>query len=104
MDEKNYFDNIAEYKLLAKHEVGQNFLIDKAVAKRIVDLADIVEGDTVLEIGSGAGSLSYFIAKTPSKATLIDIDPGLVAKVQGDFAQNDNVEAEQANALKYDLS
>jgi hypothetical protein len=28
MDEEHYFEKVAEYKLLAKHEVGQNFLVD----------------------------------------------------------------------------
>ena len=38
MNEEQYFEKIAEYKLLAKHEVGQNFLIDSDASKRIVDL------------------------------------------------------------------
>jgi len=62
MDENRYFETIAEYKLLAKHEVGQNFLIDKNVSKRIVDLLKVDHDDRVLEIGSGAGSLSFYLA------------------------------------------
>lgn len=104
MDEKEYFNIISEYKLLAKHEVGQNFLADPSVANKIVGLANLASSDKVLEIGSGAGSLSYFIARSGASATLIDIDPGLVIKLQGDFSENPNVKVEQANALKYDLS
>ena len=81
MNEEQYFEKIAEYKLLAKHEVGQNFLIDSDTSKRIVDLAEIDENDTVLEIGSGAGSLSYFIEQKATQADLIDIDDGLVQKL-----------------------
>jgi hypothetical protein len=40
MDEEHYFEKIGEYKLLAKHEVGQNFLIDASIAKKIVALAN----------------------------------------------------------------
>lgn len=33
MDEAKYFETIAQYKLLAKKEVGQNFLADRSIAK-----------------------------------------------------------------------
>lgn len=104
MNEEHYFETISEYKLLAKHEVGQNFLVDKTSAKRIVDLLQIEEGDHVLEIGSGAGSLSYYLSFHSNPITLIDIDEGLVTKLKNDFASNQNIEVLQANALKYDIS
>ena len=102
MDETKYFEKIAEYKLLAKHEVGQNFLIDSETSKRIVDLAEINAEDRVLEIGSGAGSLSFFIEKTPAKATLIDIDEGLVQKLLEDFKDSNHMTPTIGNAMKYD--
>lgn len=99
-----YFEEIAQHKLLAKHEVGQNFLIDPEAAERIVSLGEFGETDNVLEIGSGAGSLSYFIASSSIKnADLIDIDEGLVTKLQNDFADVDNINVKQANALKTDM-
>ena len=87
MDERRYFETIASYKLLAKHEVGQNFLIDTDAAKRIVDEADIQTGEKVLEIGSGAGSLTFFLAQTAGRIEAIDIDEGLIAKLQEDFGE-----------------
>ena len=63
INQEEYFENVASYKLLAKHEVGQNFLIDQDVARKIVSFLEIKEGDHVLEIGSGAGSLSFFLAQ-----------------------------------------
>lgn len=104
MDKNAYFEKIAEYKLLAKHEVGQNFLVDSDLCEKIVSLADITIEDHVLEIGSGAGSLSYFIAQTKGESTLIDIDEGLVTKLQEDFEKDENVKVEQANVMRYDLS
>ena len=102
MNEEQYFEKIAEYKLLAKHEVGQNFLIDADAAKKIVDLAEIEEADNVLEIGSGAGSLSYFIEQSASKADLIDIDEGLVQKLKEDYANSKTVSPMVGNAMKWD--
>lgn len=104
MDEQKYFERIAEYKLLAKHEVGQNFLIDPTVCEKIVSLLELSSNEQVLEIGCGAGSLSFFLAKNDqASSTLIDIDEGLVTKLQEDFASCPNVKVLQANALKFDL-
>jgi 16S rRNA (adenine1518-N6/adenine1519-N6)-dimethyltransferase len=104
MTEDKYFEKIKEYKLLAKHEVGQNFLCDPVVSKEIVDMALLKKEDRVLEIGCGAGSLSYFIAKADSQADLIDIDEGLITKLQGDFAGISSVHPLMANVMRFDLS
>ena len=88
MNEETYFENVRSYKLLAKKEVGQNFLGEPTYAKKIVDLLEAEENDQILEIGCGAGSLSYFLSLGPAKSDLIDIDEGLLAKLKGDFEGN----------------
>jgi len=103
-NEEKYFEAIKEYKLLAKHEVGQNFLADPRTSEAIVKLAELKRGDEVLEIGSGAGSLSYFIAQSPAHSVLLDIDEGLIAKLSFDFKGCDNVKPMMGNVLKHDLS
>ena len=102
MDEERYFEGIESYRLLAKHEVGQNFLIDRDAANGIVSLLDIKEGDRVLEIGSGAGSLTYFLSLTSGKVEAIDIDEGLIAKLQNDFGNA--VDVHYGNAAKWDYA
>ncbi len=100
MDKQRYFETIASYKLLAKHEVGQNFLVDADAAERIVLEADIQPGEKVLEIGSGAGSLTFFLAESEGEVEAIDIDEGLIAKLQDDFKEDVNVH--YGNAAKWD--
>lgn len=85
INQEEYFESVASYKLLAKHEVGQNFLIDQDVAKKIISFLEIKEGDHILEIGSGAGSLSFFLAQYDEPIDLIDIDEALVTKLQHDL-------------------
>ena len=72
--DKDYFEKIKGYKLIANKSLGQNFLINPDTAKKIVDLLEINEKDKVLEIGAGLGSLSYFLAKSPGFSELIDVD------------------------------
>ena len=102
MDERHYFETIASYKLLAKHEVGQNFLVDADAAKRIVNEADIQKGEKVIEIGSGAGSLTFFLSQSEGDVEAIDIDEGLIAKLQGEFEGVVNVH--YGNAAKFDYA
>ncbi len=102
MDRERYFKGIEEYRLLAKHEVGQNFLIDSDAAERIVSLLEMEEGEKVLEIGSGAGSLTYFLLEGKGETEAIDIDEALIEKLRQDFGDKANVH--YGNAVKWDYA
>ena len=104
MTEELYFEGVKSYKLLAKKEVGQNFLVDSSVAKRIVSLLEAKDGEKVLEIGCGAGSLTYFLSEGPAKTEAIDIDEGLLLKLNKDFEGNPFLNIHQGNAMKFDYS
>ena len=51
--------------MLIKHKksLGQNFLVDKNIIKKIVDEGSLKYNDFVLEIGPGSGNLTEFILK-----------------------------------------
>ena len=102
MDKQQYFAGIETYRLMAKHEVGQNFLIDYDAAERIVNAAEIKPGEQVIEIGSGAGSLTYFLSLSEGEVTAIDIDEALILKLQQDFG--DSVQVQYGNGAKWDYS
>ena len=104
MSEKEFFENIKIYKLIANRSLGQNFLVNPTVAGKIVNLLEIKEGDNVLEIGAGLGSLSYFIVKSQEKCQLIDIDERMLTFLNEQFANCNNIEIKRQNILKHDLS
>ena len=104
MNEKEFFENIKSYKLLANKSLGQNFLINPSVAEKIVGLLDLKDGDKVLEIGAGLGSLSYFLAKSPSNCQLIDIDERMLTFLNEHFGNLENIEIKRQNVLKHNLS
>ena len=91
------------YKLLANKSLGQNFLINPEVAKGIVNLLEISDDDEVIEIGSGLGSLSYFLTKFPAKTQLIDIDERMLQFLNDQFGTCKNVVIRRQNILKEDL-
>jgi len=47
-----------------KKEFGQNFLLDENILQKIVDACQIDKQTVIIEIGSGYGHLTSFLAKT----------------------------------------
>ena len=69
----------------AKKSLGQNFLIDKNILKKIVNVVDI-KNKTVLEVGPGTGNLtSYILSKKPKKVFVIEKDKNLSIKLLNTF-------------------
>ena len=103
MNEKEYFEKVKSYKLIANKSLGQNFLINSDKAKQIVGLLDINDGDNILEIGAGLGSLSYFLSESKGKCELIDIDERMLMFLNDEFKSTKNIVVKRQNILKYDL-
>ena len=58
-----------------KKSLGQNFLIDKNIIKKIVEIENINENTTILEIGPGYGNLTkVLISKKPKKVIAVEKD------------------------------
>jgi len=69
----------------AKKSLGQNFLIDKNIINKIVNIVDIKDKN-VLEIGPGTGNLTVeILKKKPKKIILIEKDNNLVDLLQNKF-------------------
>lgn len=66
-----------EYKhthIAAKKKLGQNFLLDRNIPRKIVRESGIKEGDRVLEIGPGFGALTTAILEVMPSFTAIEKD------------------------------
>lgn len=63
--------------LSTKYTLGQNFLINDAILKKIVDLAELQPEDDLVEIGPGLGTLTIALLKTAGRVTSIERDPDL---------------------------
>ena len=76
-------------KFKAKKSLGQNFLIDKNIIKRIIEEGKITANETVLEIGPGTGNLTEEIIKQkPKKIILIEKDNKLSEELLLKFGNN----------------
>lgn len=61
--------------------LGQNFVIDANTCQKIVRLAVISQGDHVVEIGPGLGSLTLALLQATNKVTAIEIDQRLATQL-----------------------
>jgi len=69
----------------AKKSLGQNFLIDKNIIKKIVNTTN-VKDKIILEIGPGTGNLtSEILIKSPKKIYVIEKDESLVSYLKKNF-------------------
>jgi len=73
-------------------KLGQNFVIDGNTVRRIVRVAGVQPGETVVEVGPGLGSLTLGILETGASVVAVEIDKRLAAQLP------DTVRALQPNA------
>ncbi len=69
---------LERHRLLARRDLGQNFLFDEQLARRLVSQAGVGERDTVIEIGTGLGTLTRALAGRATRVVTLEVDAGLV--------------------------
>jgi 16S rRNA (adenine1518-N6/adenine1519-N6)-dimethyltransferase len=82
---------------------GQNFLIDKEIAHKIVAAAQISADDNVIEIGPGRGVLTDYIARQAKTLTIVEIDEKLASNLTIKYANHANVTVIHADFFKFDV-
>lgn len=86
-----------------KKSLGQNFLIDQNILKKIVGAAQLDETKGALEIGPGIGALTQNLANTASKVVAVEIDQRLIPILTELFEHAGNVHIEHADVLKVNI-
>lgn len=91
------------YGLTFKKSLGQNFLTDINVLKKIVAAAEVNEADDVIEIGPGIGALTEQLAKSAHRVLALEIDDRLLPVLKETLAPYPNVEVIHQDILKANL-
>ena len=95
---------LVQYAIQPRKRLGQSFLEDMNIIRRIVEMAEPAENETFVEIGAGLGSMTEELAKKAGRVIALEIDPRLVAVLKERFIGQTRVEILQTDALKYDFS
>ncbi|MCI5997359.1 MAG: 16S rRNA (adenine(1518)-N(6)/adenine(1519)-N(6))-dimethyltransferase RsmA [Peptoniphilaceae bacterium] len=82
---------------------GQNFLTDRNILEKIVEVSGVDKDCGVIEIGPGFGVLTKFLLEKADKVVSIEIDKRLKEVLDYTLAQYDNFEFIENDALKIDF-
>ncbi|MBI4435329.1 ribosomal RNA small subunit methyltransferase A [Candidatus Uhrbacteria bacterium] len=86
----------------AKKSFSQNWLVDETVVAKIIDAAEIVPGETVLEVGPGTGVLTQALVNAGACVIAVEADGSLIPSLREKFA--DSVEVIHADILTFNIS
>ena len=83
----NNTDKYLKYR--PKKFLGQNFLIDENISRKIVKSLNITSDDFIIEIGPGYGSLTKYIIKEADNYLAVEIDKGISEKLRSGLLKNE---------------
>ncbi|NOY78952.1 MAG: ribosomal RNA small subunit methyltransferase A [Calditrichaeota bacterium] len=88
----------------AKKSLGQNFLIDPNIARKIVEAVPAEPGETVLEIGPGRGILTQILLAKNFRVVAVELDNFYADYLKRAFGKNPNFSLIHADFLALKLS
>ena len=93
---------MAKYNVVAKKGLGQNFLADANILRKIVAAAELSQDDLVLEIGAGIGALTTALAEAAGRVITVETDRSLAPLLAEVLATRTNVQLVFGDILKLD--
>ncbi|MFJ7729856.1 16S rRNA (adenine(1518)-N(6)/adenine(1519)-N(6))-dimethyltransferase RsmA [Neobacillus sp. NPDC097160] len=94
---------LEKYGFSFKKSLGQNFLIDTNILKKIVSFANLNENSGAIEIGPGIGALTEQLARTSKKVVAFEIDQRLLPILQDTLSPYENVNIIHKDVLEADV-
>lgn len=91
---------LQKHHLWTKKHLGQHFLINKQVLKKIIEVSEISPNDLIVEVGPGLGVLTEELAKKAGKVITIEKDQRLAALLKETLKSFPNIDFINADALK----
>jgi 16S rRNA (adenine1518-N6/adenine1519-N6)-dimethyltransferase len=86
-----------------KHSLGQHWLYDDVSLDAMVEAAHVGQGDTVLEVGPGLGTLTAKLVESAKQVIAVEVDEALVRSLPTRIAA-DNLQVLQHDILRFDFS
>ena len=88
----------------AKRSLGQNFLIDPNLQRKIVDALAVGPADEVLEIGPGRGALTAHLIGRARRLVLVELDDRLAEELRQRWGGRPDVEIVLGDALELSVA
>lgn len=95
---------LEKYGFSFKKSLGQNFLIDPNILRRITETAELTKETGAIEIGPGIGALTEHVARSAGKVVAFEIDQRLLPILSDTLSPYDNVKIIHEDVLKADVA
>ena len=95
---------LEKYKIKAKKDLGQNFLINDDVIEKIIEKSQIEKNDLIIEIGPGLGVLTNLLLEKSDNVVAIELDKRMVEIISKRFILKNNLQIINEDVLKVDLN
>ena len=88
--------------LAPSRRLGQNFVVDPNVVRKVVRDAGVRPGEEVVEVGPGLGSLTLALREAGARVQAVEVDAGLVRALTEVVGDDPEVRVVHADALAVD--
>ena len=86
-----------------KKSLGQHFLFDDNILKKIADSAQLTKDDLVLEAGTGVGTLTKHLAEKAGRVVTVELDRSLIPQAQTNLKAFKNIEIVNDDIMKMNI-
>lgn len=95
---------LAAHGLRPSRALGQHYLVDPNTARKVVRLAQVEAGETVLEVGPGLGSLTLALREAGALVVAVEADARLLPALAEALGDDPGVRVVRADAVRADLA
>ena len=99
----NIKEILEKYQVRPRRSLGQNFLTDPNIARKIADSTDLTKKDTVIEIGPGLGALTEILTEKAGEIIAVEIDKTLFRFLTDNLAPRKNLKIVCGDILKFGI-
>lgn len=101
---KNTKDILNQYNIRLNKKLGQHFLVNNEIMRKIIDVSDLKGHERVIEIGSGIGSLTQYLLEEvqQGKVLAIEKDSRFIKILKDIFDDYNNLEISKEDILQVD--
>lgn len=103
MNKSEIITLLKDYDLKPKKSLGQNFLIDKNILKKIIKASNLEKENTIIEVGPGLGILTKALAKTAKEVIAIEKDAKLTEILKKELSDYKNTKLINKDILKLNI-
>ena len=95
-------DLLYMHRMRPNKSFGQNFLVDRAVLRQIVEAAELEQSDQVLEVGAGTGVLTRELANVARRVVAVELEQDMLKLLEKMTQDYTNIETIARNLLYLD--